>query len=112
MKIAVRWRFTLTRPANRSQNATSGPKEKAVRRTAFAADGHRLVGAAPSLVSVRVALRRNVPYGRARIRTAACRCKGARWRAVMGSNTQALIKRLHARFVDSRLCKDRGGDRH
>ena len=74
--------------------------------------GCRLLGATLSHpVTGGVTICRDALHRNARIRGAACRCHGARCQTVMGSHTQALVKRLHAGFVDSLLCEYRGRDR-
>jgi hypothetical protein len=55
-------------------------------------------------------LRSDALHRRARTRAAACRCHRARRRVRLGSNAQALIEGLHARFLDGFLRKRRGCD--
>src|SRR3984957_1426130 len=89
-------------PLDRCRNVTSGLIEKAVRRTAFAADWAPTCGAILShLVSVGLMLCRYALHSHSHIRAAACRRHGARRRAVVGSNTQALVESLQARFLYS-----------
>jgi hypothetical protein len=61
------------------------------------------------LVRAGVLLRRRASRRHARIRTARRR-HGTRCWDIVGSNAQALVKSLHAGFLDRWLCHDRGRD--